>query len=119
MGECFGFIRKRGLDVGSLKAFNLALLQKWRWRLVSNPNLLWVQVIKAIHGEDVGLSHLFYKSKGVWANIVDSINHLHSKNIIPSNTLSYKVGCGSQVRLWIDNRIGDSPLYLLYNRLTL
>ncbi|GJU60063.1 putative RNA-directed DNA polymerase, eukaryota, reverse transcriptase zinc-binding domain protein [Tanacetum coccineum] len=32
-----------GLNIGSLKAFNLALLQKWRWRLLSSPNALWVQ----------------------------------------------------------------------------
>ncbi|GKE82192.1 hypothetical protein Tco_1552192, partial [Tanacetum coccineum] len=28
---------KGGLNIGSLKAFNLALLQKWRWRLLSSP----------------------------------------------------------------------------------
>nr|GEW45480.1 putative RNA-directed DNA polymerase, eukaryota, reverse transcriptase zinc-binding domain protein [Tanacetum cinerariifolium] len=86
---------------GSLKAFNLALLQNWRWRLVSNPNLLWVRVIKAIHEEEAGLTHFDYKSKGAWANIIDTINNLHSKNIIPSNTLIYKVGCGSQVNILI------------------
>nr|GEX35750.1 RNA-directed DNA polymerase, eukaryota, reverse transcriptase zinc-binding domain protein [Tanacetum cinerariifolium] len=41
---------KGGLSVGSLKVFNLALLQKWRWRLVNNPDVLWACVIKAIHG---------------------------------------------------------------------
>ncbi|GJV95289.1 putative RNA-directed DNA polymerase, eukaryota, reverse transcriptase zinc-binding domain protein [Tanacetum coccineum] len=29
---------KGGLNIGSLKAFNLALLPKWRWRLVNNPD---------------------------------------------------------------------------------
>nr|GEX14626.1 translocation protein SEC62-like [Tanacetum cinerariifolium] len=86
-----------GFDFGSLKAFNLDLFQKWRWCLVSNPNLLWVQVIKAIHGDEVGLTHFESKNKGVWSNITETINHLHSKSIIPSNNLSYKVGCGSQV----------------------
>ncbi|GJY27504.1 RNA-directed DNA polymerase, eukaryota, reverse transcriptase zinc-binding domain protein, partial [Tanacetum coccineum] len=74
---------KGGLGFGSLKAFNLSLLQKCRWPLVSNPNLLWVRVIKAIHGEEAGLTHFDCKSKGVWANIIDTINNLHSKNIIP------------------------------------
>ncbi|GJR63747.1 protein JINGUBANG [Tanacetum coccineum] len=31
--------------IDNLKAFNLALLQKWRWRLLSFPNALWVQVL--------------------------------------------------------------------------
>ncbi|GKC47558.1 RNA-directed DNA polymerase, eukaryota, reverse transcriptase zinc-binding domain protein, partial [Tanacetum coccineum] len=39
-----------GLNIGSLKDFNLALLQKWRWSF-----------------------------KGTWANIVGSLNFLHSK----------------------------------------
>ncbi|GKB53734.1 hypothetical protein Tco_0904487, partial [Tanacetum coccineum] len=42
------------LAVGSLKDVNLALLQKWRWRLVHNPYALWVQLIKAVHGPDAG-----------------------------------------------------------------
>ncbi|GJU32047.1 RNA-directed DNA polymerase, eukaryota [Tanacetum coccineum] len=33
-----------GLGVGSLKAFNLALLQKWRWRLITKPDCLWVKL---------------------------------------------------------------------------
>nr|GEW57816.1 RNA-directed DNA polymerase, eukaryota, reverse transcriptase zinc-binding domain protein [Tanacetum cinerariifolium] len=108
---------KEGLGFGSLKSFNLALLQKWRWRLISNPNLLWVQVIKAIHREEVGLSHFACKSKGLWAKIIGYINHLHSNGIIPTNTLRFKVGCGSHVRFWIYNWIGDSPLLHRYNRL--
>nr|GEU90858.1 putative RNA-directed DNA polymerase, eukaryota, reverse transcriptase zinc-binding domain protein [Tanacetum cinerariifolium] len=45
---------KGGLNIGSLKTFNLALLQKWRWRFSTNPNLLWVKLIKAIHGFKAG-----------------------------------------------------------------
>ncbi|GJX39696.1 hypothetical protein Tco_0252999, partial [Tanacetum coccineum] len=43
------FFDKGGLNISSLKAFNLALLQKWHWRLLSSPNALWIQVIKAYH----------------------------------------------------------------------
>ena len=32
---------KDGLNIGSLKSFNLALLQKWCWRMSSNPKALW------------------------------------------------------------------------------
>ncbi|GJZ47904.1 CNGC15b-like protein [Tanacetum coccineum] len=46
---------KGGLDVGSLKAFSLSLLMKWRWRLFQNPDALWVHVIKAIHGKEAGI----------------------------------------------------------------
>nr|GEV83096.1 putative RNA-directed DNA polymerase, eukaryota, reverse transcriptase zinc-binding domain protein [Tanacetum cinerariifolium] len=36
---------KGGLNIGSLKAFNLAFLQKWRWHLVTEPDSLWVRVL--------------------------------------------------------------------------
>ncbi|GJR70644.1 RNA-directed DNA polymerase, eukaryota, reverse transcriptase zinc-binding domain protein [Tanacetum coccineum] len=60
-----------GLNIGSLKAFNLALLQKWRWRLLSSPNALWVQVIKAYHGQEGGFDTNGCSFKGIWrTNIV-------------------------------------------------
>ncbi|GKB01296.1 hypothetical protein Tco_0829340 [Tanacetum coccineum] len=38
----------RGLAIGSLKSFNLALLHKWRLRFYSNPDSHWVKVIGAL-----------------------------------------------------------------------
>ncbi|GJX41058.1 hypothetical protein Tco_0256048 [Tanacetum coccineum] len=74
------------LGIGSLKAFNLALLQKWRWRLVTISDSLWARVVKAIHGVDTGMELKGYNSSGMWANIVDSFSMLHSKDIIPLHT---------------------------------
>ncbi|GKA24760.1 RNA-directed DNA polymerase, eukaryota [Tanacetum coccineum] len=45
---------KGGLNIDSLKSFNLALLQTWRWRIFYNPQYLWVKVIKALHGYEGG-----------------------------------------------------------------
>ncbi|GKB31200.1 hypothetical protein Tco_0870601, partial [Tanacetum coccineum] len=101
---------KGGLGIGSLKAFNQALLQKWRWRLHSNPNQLWVHVIKAVYGEDAGFDHIPSTAKGIWRNIVGSINHLHDSCIVPKDTMKHKVRCGTKVRFWIDTWIGDGPL---------
>ncbi|GJW53186.1 RNA-directed DNA polymerase, eukaryota, reverse transcriptase zinc-binding domain protein [Tanacetum coccineum] len=38
---------KGGLNISSLKAFNLTLLQKWRWRMFSSPNTMWVTTISS------------------------------------------------------------------------
>ncbi|GKA39817.1 RNA-directed DNA polymerase, eukaryota, reverse transcriptase zinc-binding domain protein [Tanacetum coccineum] len=46
-----------GLYIGSLKAFNLALIQKWHWRLLLHKNALWVEVIKALHGHKGGFDN--------------------------------------------------------------
>ncbi|GKC09588.1 RNA-directed DNA polymerase, eukaryota, reverse transcriptase zinc-binding domain protein, partial [Tanacetum coccineum] len=53
---------KGGLGVGSLKAFNQALLLKWRCRLFKSPSALWVKVLKSIHGDEVGLDLKGYGS---------------------------------------------------------
>ncbi|GJS96376.1 putative RNA-directed DNA polymerase, eukaryota, reverse transcriptase zinc-binding domain protein [Tanacetum coccineum] len=45
---------KGGLVIGSLKSFNLALLHKWIWRFYSSLDSLWVNVIKALHGNGGG-----------------------------------------------------------------
>ncbi|GJW19403.1 RNA-directed DNA polymerase, eukaryota, reverse transcriptase zinc-binding domain protein [Tanacetum coccineum] len=106
-----------GLGIGSLKSFNLALLQKWRWRFMNHPNSLWACLIKAIHGEDGGLISTHYSMHGTWANVVSTIHDLHNSNIIPNNSIRIKLGCGSKVRFWKDVWLGDSALYQRYNRL--
>nr|GEY05577.1 reverse transcriptase domain-containing protein [Tanacetum cinerariifolium] len=82
---------KGGLNIGSLKAFNLALLQKWRWRMFSSPNTLWVNTIKALHGQDGGLDNQGCNFNGIWSRIVGTSNFLHSKDIIPLNSFRFKV----------------------------
>ncbi|GJT51431.1 RNA-directed DNA polymerase, eukaryota, reverse transcriptase zinc-binding domain protein [Tanacetum coccineum] len=108
---------KGGLGVGSLKAFNLALLQKWCWRLINNTNLLWVHLIKSIHGVEAGLDEKGCKTAGLWSRIVGTVNYLHSSGVIPRGTLIYKVGCGTKVRFWKDVWLGDVSLKEKYNRL--
>ncbi|GJX81477.1 RNA-directed DNA polymerase, eukaryota, reverse transcriptase zinc-binding domain protein [Tanacetum coccineum] len=108
---------KGGLNIGSLKAFNLALLQKWRWRMFSSPNDLWVKVVKAFHGHEGGFDNNGCSFKGIWANIVGSSNFLHSKGIILSNSFRFKAGCGTRIRFWKDIWVGEAPLFIRYNRL--
>nr|GEX48594.1 RNA-directed DNA polymerase, eukaryota, reverse transcriptase zinc-binding domain protein [Tanacetum cinerariifolium] len=81
----------------SIGAFNLALLQKWRWRLVNNPNVLWACVIKPIYRIDAGMDGKGCKRKGMWEKIVGLYSQLHERDIIPIFTLRHKMGCGSLV----------------------
>ncbi|GJS48397.1 hypothetical protein Tco_0598518 [Tanacetum coccineum] len=82
--------RTGGLNIGSLKSFNLALLQKWRWRMFSFPNALWVEVIKSLHGQEGGFDNRGYKFNGTWARIVGTSNFLHSNDIIPFNSFRFQ-----------------------------
>ncbi|GJV18221.1 RNA-directed DNA polymerase, eukaryota, reverse transcriptase zinc-binding domain protein [Tanacetum coccineum] len=80
-----------GLNIGSLKAFNLALLQKWRWRLLSSPNALWVKVIKAYHG-------LYHGQEGVKDASVIGIDHI-SFPLLVCYYLGYKSIPGRSMHL--------------------
>nr|GEY63422.1 hypothetical protein [Tanacetum cinerariifolium] len=46
---------KGGLNIGSLKSCNLAMLAKWWWRFRIEPHALWCKVIKSYHGPSEGL----------------------------------------------------------------
>nr|GEX81130.1 RNA-directed DNA polymerase, eukaryota, reverse transcriptase zinc-binding domain protein [Tanacetum cinerariifolium] len=106
-----------GLGVESLKAFNLDLLQKWRWRLITKPDSLWVKVIKAVHGVEVGFDEKGCYTNGTWANIAGSTNYLHSRNIVPKGTIRFKLGCGNNIRFCKDIWIEEEPLCSRFNRL--
>ncbi|GJT37184.1 RNA-directed DNA polymerase, eukaryota, reverse transcriptase zinc-binding domain protein [Tanacetum coccineum] len=108
---------KGGLDIGSLKSFNLAVLQKWRWRFYSSPDSLWAKVIRALHDSDGGFDHNGCKFTGIWSRIVNSSNYLHSSSILPLDSIRFQVGCGSLTRFWKDIWLGNSPLYTRFNRL--
>lgn len=43
-----------GLGIQNLKAFNLALLGKWEWRMCSEKNSLWYKVLVSRYGESNG-----------------------------------------------------------------
>ncbi|GJS60222.1 RNA-directed DNA polymerase, eukaryota, reverse transcriptase zinc-binding domain protein, partial [Tanacetum coccineum] len=84
---------------------------------VSGFYALWVQVIKAYHGQEGGFDTNGCSFKGIWANIVGTSNFLHSKGIILSNTFRFKAGCGTRIRFWKDIWVGETPLFTRYNRL--
>lgn len=44
-----------GLEIGSLEAFDLALLYKWRWRFLNESDTLWVRCIKWLYGDGASL----------------------------------------------------------------
>ncbi|XP_071704816.1 uncharacterized protein [Rutidosis leptorrhynchoides] len=106
-----------GLNVGSIKAFNIALLQKWRWRLHVSPNALWCSIITTLFGVDGGIFGSTYNGSSVCANIISSIVETRKKEIIPLHTLKRRVGNGNAIKFCIDHWIGDGPLMLRFNRL--
>ncbi|XP_071727949.1 uncharacterized protein [Rutidosis leptorrhynchoides] len=104
-----------GLNVGSLKAFNIALILKWRWHFLSKPNDLWVNIVKSIHGSE------FASSSGsrvsVWSNVVEVCKWTVDNGYIPNNAFRMLVDSGANVQFWHDPWCGVVPLASKFNRL--
>ncbi|XP_071694571.1 uncharacterized protein [Rutidosis leptorrhynchoides] len=111
--SCGAPFSQGGLNVGSLKAFNLALLHKWKWRFIHCSRDLWVRVIKSIHGE------VFERAVGnsPWANIVSACNNTFGVGLLPSDVIKIQVGSGEFVRFWHDIWTGSRSLASRFNRL--
>ena len=99
---------KGGLGISSLKASNLALLYKWRWRFLNDHDSKWVKVIKSIHGRDGGFGTSDRKpaGNGIWATIVKVVDQMHEKQIMPSGSMVLQVGNGRNVSFWNDIWVG-------------
>ncbi|XP_071695870.1 uncharacterized mitochondrial protein AtMg00310-like [Rutidosis leptorrhynchoides] len=106
---------KGSLNVGSLKAFNLALIFKWRWRYLTCPDDMWVQIIKSIHGPS--FESLRDGTSCVWSNIVSTCSKCVSDRLLPSDTLKMGVGNGTSIKFWLDLWVGNTTLATKYNHL--
>nr|XP_043623679.1 uncharacterized protein LOC122595393 [Erigeron canadensis] len=105
-----------GVGFGSLEAMNYALLYRWRWRALSNPNNLWVRVVAAIHGDGCFVN-LSASNGGLWSRIVDMVKLMHDIPTITSKVITRKIGNGMRTKFWHDIWCGDDSLGTRYPRL--
>ncbi|GKA09496.1 RNA-directed DNA polymerase, eukaryota [Tanacetum coccineum] len=98
-----------GLGVNSLYALNLALIFKWIWRFKSAHSGLWLNVIKAIYGNEGSLDHLSlsYHGCSVWSGILKAIDKLKTKGFDLHNFFKLVVGNGNTIKFWHDKWYGD------------
>ncbi|GJU54017.1 putative RNA-directed DNA polymerase [Tanacetum coccineum] len=68
-----------GLGVGSIKAKNLSLLGKWRWRFLNEKDALWSKVISKIYGSDGGFDvrRGSRQKSSIWGSIIGSCSELN------------------------------------------
>ncbi|XP_071714382.1 uncharacterized protein [Rutidosis leptorrhynchoides] len=110
-----------GLNIGSLKCKNLALLCKWWWRLHNEPSSLWAKIIISLYGPSGGLTQnrpLFnINFSSTWTSIVNARNYLSDVSIQFSNSFKMSVGDGSASSLWKDRWLTDECLQQNFKRL--
>ncbi|KAJ9568335.1 hypothetical protein OSB04_004301 [Centaurea solstitialis] len=78
-----------GLGIGSLRALNLALLMKWRWREKTEPYAIWNKVVQSCAGRSRSGSVLNY-NRGTWKSIVGVEKDLRELGINVWNFLKLK-----------------------------
>nr|GEW79334.1 putative reverse transcriptase domain-containing protein [Tanacetum cinerariifolium] len=86
--------KNEGLGVNSMIALNRALLFKWIWRFITEPEASWVRVVEEIHGlRGVNRGRLLATSyNSTWCNIVKSIEDMRNKGIDLMAFCSKRVG---------------------------
>ncbi|KAK2354046.1 hypothetical protein QL285_091613 [Trifolium repens] len=111
--------KNAGLGIRDLRMVNLSLLAKWRWKLLSNNEEVWKEVVKAKYG--AALVGNVYPSR-------DMVPRLSSKWWIDicnidkdadwfSRAVKKKVGNGRFTKFWSDIWVGDQPLCIRFPRL--
>lgn len=108
-----------GLGVGSLKAFNRALLTKWWWRYRTDTPLLWVQVIQGIHNLHRKPANCLAKKSitGTWHSIASLETDLENYGVNLDDIFHKQVKDGNNTFFWWDKWIGDAPLKCLFPEL--
>ncbi|GJR70222.1 reverse transcriptase domain, reverse transcriptase zinc-binding domain protein [Tanacetum coccineum] len=113
---------KGGLNIGSLRAKNLALFDKWWWRFKKEGGGLWVRVITSIHREGGGLWGNRIESggvrrTGVWGDIMKVGEELEGLGVEFSDSFVGELGDGRDISFWIDRWVDNRRLCDRFPRL--
>jgi hypothetical protein len=109
-----------GLGVRDIRAVNISLLAKWRWRLLENDKAMWKEVLKSKYGASVTGSVTLgddYKPwYSVWWKDICSIGTNINTNWFSQGVIKH-IGRGNQTRFWSDVSIGSVTLQERFPRL--
>ena len=102
-----------GLGIINTKSMNVALMVKWIWRLLTdpNPNALWIRLI---HAKYPGATNIFTSSAEGGSQFWHA---LHKVKPFFKLGARYTLGTGSSILFWKDWWTGESPLADRYSRL--
>jgi hypothetical protein len=100
-----------GMGFHDLRTFNMAMLAKKSWRLLSNPESLCARVLKAKYFSNTSLLNAGSKqgSSYTWQSILAGL-HTFKKGHI------WRIGTGENVNIWEDHLIPSGPTRRVYSR---
>ncbi|XP_071726921.1 uncharacterized protein [Rutidosis leptorrhynchoides] len=113
---------KGGLNVGSLKAKNLALLGKWWWKFKTSKDTLWIRIIKSIFGIEGGLGNCsnmanLKANNSTWKYIMQVGRDIDNLGINFTNSFIKKIADGKLTQFWKERWCGDQIFKDRFQRL--
>lgn len=92
-----------GIGFRDLESFNKALLAKQCWRIIKNPNALWVKILKARYFPNCSFLEASKGSRASWG----WSSLLAGRNTIDTNA-RWQINNGRKVDVWKDRWIPNS-----------
>jgi hypothetical protein len=108
-----------GLGVRRLREFNVALLGKWCWRMLTDKEGLWYRVLRARYGEEGGRLKEGGRDSSVWWQMLSGVRRgvgVGMEGWFEDN-IRRRVGGGSETYFWTDNWVGGAPHRVQFPRL--
>ncbi|KAL5180582.1 putative ribonuclease H protein [Glycine soja] len=98
---------KGGLGIKDMKAFNRALLIKWKWLMFHQQHHLWSRILTSKYrgwrGLEEGPPKQIFSSS--WSDLRSIIHH--SSMVAVNKQFRWKLGSGDQILFWEDSWVGD------------
>lgn len=111
---------KGGLGVKNLELFNLSLLAKWRWRILTGTADVWLCLLKARYGDlrqRMARAHVDQRASIWWRDLCLLEAGPAEQNGWFSNAVKMRLKMGNEVRFWTDVSVGSTTLQELFPRL--
>ncbi|KAK2445049.1 hypothetical protein QL285_016023 [Trifolium repens] len=110
-----------GLGVNNLSLFNYALLGKWKWRLLTEGDAVWAELLRFRYGHLptqllAGNASAYNIKSSLWWRDIVGIARGISENWFMSN-IGCCVGEGKNVGFWKFQWFGDQPFNMLFPEL--
>jgi len=109
--------KEGGLGIIDVRKFNYALLAKWRWRVISQDEGKWREVLESKYGVELECPQLPVKYQSWWWRDLVKVCREGGGEGWFQKEVHWKLGRGDKVRFWEDVWIGDTSLKSLFQRL--
>ena len=106
-----------GLGIKDIRMFNYALMEKWKWRLMSDEKGKWKDILESKYMIKSGISHVQPCYHSWWWRDLEEICREGNGVGWFQQAVTWNVRSGDLVRFWEDPWVNNNNLKELYPRL--